>query len=99
MEETIDPAQRELVKGLLVGWGKTEEKAEELLEGGNVKVNENGYVTELYLCRNQLTGEIPASIVQLSILTKLYLYGNHLIGEIPDGALKNSKSLPFTNRL
>ena len=49
MVKTIDPAQRELVKGLLVGWGKTEEDAEKLLEGDRIriKVNENGDVTWL----------------------------------------------------
>ena len=44
MVKTIDPAQRELVKGLLVGWGKTGEEVEELVKECRLVENENGDV-------------------------------------------------------
>ena len=39
--------------------------------------------TKLFLQANQLTGEIPPEIENLTNLTHLYLYNNQLIGEIP----------------
>jgi len=44
---------------------------------------DGGHVTELYLGENQLTGEIPSELGNLSKLKRLYLYGNQLTGEIP----------------
>ncbi|MCY3748318.1 MAG: hypothetical protein OXG64_03390 [Chloroflexi bacterium] len=42
-----------------------------------------GRVVELDLSQNQLSGEIPATIGQLTGLTNLDLFGNQLTGEIP----------------
>ncbi|MDY6991191.1 MAG: hypothetical protein SVR94_01115, partial [Pseudomonadota bacterium] len=43
-----------------------------------------GYVTELSLVGNQLSGPIPESLGQLSQLTELLLYSNQLSGPIPE---------------
>ena len=59
--KTIDPAQRELVKGLLVGWGNTEARAESELEKG-ISVNENGDVTEIRFMDNTPQAELPAEV-------------------------------------
>ena len=52
-------------------------------------------LTELYLARNQLTGEIPAELGGLSNLRGLYLDRNQLTGEIPAelGDLSNLRVL------
>ena len=42
-----------------------------------------GRVTELYLTDNNLSGEIPAELGDLSSLQNLYLWQNNLSGEIP----------------
>ncbi len=42
-----------------------------------------GRVVELDLSQNQLSGQIPAVIGQLTGLTNLDLFGNQLVGEIP----------------
>ncbi len=44
---------------------------------------DDGRVTELFLDRNNLVGEIPVSIGQLSELTNLEMYINEISGEIP----------------
>ena len=44
----------------------------------------DGYVTELSLPGNNLTGEIPAALGDLGNLTRLELSGNGLTGEIPE---------------
>lgn len=49
----------------------------------NVTV-ENGHVTELGLSTNQLIGEIPPEIGDLTFLVSLDFTGNYLYGEIPD---------------
>ena len=45
----------------------------------------NGRVHGLFLGSNQLTGEIPAELGQLTNLTVLRLAGNQLTGCVPDG--------------
>ena len=54
-----------------------------LSEWYGVATNINGRVSSLYLPRNQLTGEIPAELGDLTNLQFLYLYDNALSGEIP----------------
>ena len=56
---------------------------EPLSEWRGVGVNDDGRVTALSLSNNQLTGEIPVELAQLSQLQELRLYGNQLTGEIP----------------
>ena len=53
----------------------------------------------LYLSVNQLTGEIPPEIGNLTNLTQLYLSGNQLTGEIPPeiGNLTNLTHLGLDN--
>ena len=56
---------------------------EPLSEWRGVGVNDDGRVTALWLFGNQLTGEIPVELSQLSQLQLLYLSSNRLTGEIP----------------
>ena len=56
---------------------------EPLSEWRGVGINDDGRVTELYLDNNELTGEIPVELSQLSQLRWLYLPDNQLTGEIP----------------
>ena len=56
---------------------------EPLSEWRGVEVNDDGRVTELALDNNQLTGEIPVELAQLSQLQELSLHSNQLTGEIP----------------
>ena len=56
---------------------------EPLSEWRGVGVNDDGRVTALWLFGNQLTGEIPVELSQLSQLQLLYLSSNQLDGEIP----------------
>ena len=56
---------------------------EPLSEWRGVGVNDDGRVTALWLFGNQLTGEIPVELSQLSQLQLLYLSSNQLTGEIP----------------
>ena len=55
----------------------------------------DGRVSELWLSRNQLTGEIPAELGNLSNLERLWLYDNKLAGDIPRelGSLSNLETL------
>ena len=52
-------------------------------EWSGITTNANGRVTDLYLDGNQLTGEIPAELGDLSNLEVLSLGGNQLTGSIP----------------
>ena len=52
-------------------------------EWHGVTADDNGRVVELVLIRNQLSGEIPPELGNLSKLTYLSLVGNELSGEIP----------------
>ena len=56
---------------------------EPLSEWRGVGINDDGRVTDLDLANNQLTGEIPAELGQLTQLQFLNLGGNQLTGEIP----------------
>ena len=56
---------------------------EPLSEWHGVGINDDGRVTELNLGRNQLTGEIPVQLGQLTHLQFLILRPNQLTGEIP----------------
>ena len=53
----------------------------------------NGGVTELNLSDNQLTGEIPAELGNLSNLERLYLGANQLTGCVPAGL----RDVPFND--
>ena len=67
-----------------------------------VTTDDSGRVTELRLIENQLTGEIPAELGNLTSLTWLVLVRNQLSGEIPTelGNLTNLEALVLhTNQL
>ncbi len=55
---------------------------EPLSEWRGVATNDDGRVTRLYLFNNQLTGEIPVELSQLSQLQELILSNNQLTGAI-----------------
>ena len=60
-----------------------------------VTTDSDGRVTDLSLSFNQLTGEIPAELGDLTNLEGLSLFNNHLTGEIPAelGSLTNLERL------
>lgn len=60
---------------------------------------ESGYVTELTLNYNQLSGTIPPDLNSLTHLQLLYLYDNQISGNIPSelGDLINLKKLSLNN--
>ena len=64
-------------------------------EWEGVSTDDNGRVTELNLTGNQLSGEIPPELGNLTTLTWLYLGLNQLSGEIPPelGNLVNLEQL------
>ena len=67
-----------------------------------VKINDDGYVTELDLRYNNLTGRVPPSLGDLTHIERLQLFGNELTGEIPPelGKLTNLSYLSLsTNKL
>ena len=67
-----------------------------------VKVNDDGYVTEVDLRYNNLTGSLPPVLGDLAHIEKLRLFGNELTGEIPPelGKLTNLLDLALSsNRL
>ena len=68
---------------------------EALGEWHGVATDANGRVTELTLHHNQLSGEIPAELGDLTNLQELGLSQNNLSGEIPAelGALTNLQDL------
>ena len=66
-----------------------------LVEWENVTTNDDGRVTSLDLSNNDLSGEIPPELGNLSRLRTLYLDDNALSGEIPPelGSLSNLEAL------
>ena len=60
-----------------------------------VSADPNGWVIHLYLDSNQLSGEIPAELDNLTSLGALFLSHNRLSGEIPEelGSLTNLHTL------
>ena len=50
---------------------------------GGVTTDREGYVTEIWLTQNNMTGELPPAIGWLSRLEQLVLYENRLGGPIP----------------
>ena len=67
---------------------------EALSEWHGVETDENGRVTHVYLVLNELSGEIPVELGNLTNLLLLYLWGNELSGEIP-AELGNLTSLQY----
>ena len=63
--------------------GDVDEFIKEKLSSDKLKINSNGQVTVLDLSGNDLTGEIPKELGNLSALKELYLSGNQLTGQIP----------------
>ena len=68
---------------------------EPMREWHGVVTDDEGRVAELSLDDNQLTGEIPTELGNLSNLTTMSLWGNQLTGEIPTelGNLSNLRTL------
>ena len=68
-------------------------------EWHGVTTDSDGRVTHLDLRHNQLTGEIPAELGNLSNLTELFLNSNQLTGSIPAelGSLTNLERLRLTS--
>ena len=68
---------------------------EPMREWHGVVTDDEGRVAELFLERNEVTGEIPIELSSLSNLTALSLWGNQLTGEIPTelGNLSNLTTL------
>ena len=64
-----------------------------------VTTNETGRVTVLFLASNELSGEIPSELGNLTNLETLSLWDNELRGEIPVelGVLANLKVLYLNN--
>ena len=64
-------------------WVNTWDLSLPMDEWYGVILSESGCVVQLNLHSNQLSGNIPGDIGNLSSLTHLYLYENNLIGSIP----------------
>ena len=64
-----------------------------------VKVNDDGYVTEIGLPFNNLAGSLPAALGDLAHIERLSLYGNELTGEIPPelGRLTSLRDLALSS--
>ena len=64
-----------------------------------VTTDENGHVTDLDLSANQLSGEIPAELGNLSRLELLYISDNNLTGALPQSltGLSGLESFHFHN--
>ena len=65
------------------GWDITNVPTEEELHFWSGVFLFNGFLTDLQLDRNNLTGELPAELGSLVHLQGLRLFGNSLSGEIP----------------
>ncbi|MXX71018.1 MAG: hypothetical protein F4Y73_04025 [Gemmatimonadetes bacterium] len=64
-----------------------------------VKANDDGYVTEIFLPLNNLTGSLPSALGDLAHIERLSLYGNELTGEIPPelGQLTSLRDLSLSS--
>ena len=71
---------------------------EPLRDWDGVNTDETGRVTILFLAENELSGEIPAELGNLTQLKELFLFGNKLSGEIPAelGRLTNLTELSLS---
>ena len=71
---------------------------EPMREWHGVNTDDEGRVAELFLERNEVTGEIPIELSSLSNLTRLILHTNQLAGEIPTelGNLSNLTGLSLS---
>ncbi len=60
-----------------------------------ITTNAEGYVTDIFLPWNDLTGNLPSELGKLAYLEVLSLYGNSLTGTIPPelGSLSNVRKL------
>ncbi len=86
------------------GWDRSERWLSDfpLSTWYGVKVNDDGYVTELDLRFNNLVGSLPSVLGDLGHIEKLLLFGNELTGEIPPelGKATNLRDLALSsNRL
>ena len=61
-----------------------------------IVTDEEGYVTEIFLARNNLTDSIPPQLGNLTRLEVLALYGNNLTGRIPPELGKLTKVRYFS---
>ena len=90
--DQINQNELETLKKVLVELGVKEDGVMEFIKrkiNDDIIIDKNGNITKLDLDRNQLNGQIPKEIGNLSALEKLYLSNSQLNGQIPLG-----KALP-----